>query len=248
MKNHGLLATAIVAVSLASTTARSDETVRHLTYGGEATTTTLKFDDQSEAATVPVFHGRIAACLFGCRRPVYYAPVPVYYGCVGGFGGVYSPTPVPMMGIAARPAPAYPSAPSYAYRGPTPTFRLPPSQAIVSLPRLGLSIQISDDNGLTVGRSSIGNSLTERLRPQSEVPALPPVAPRPDQFQYDGGPSNPIPLPRSARPMPEVDPRTAPLIDNRAKLKSTGGAWTAYGEKPKRVSNPHTLLVQQRIR
>jgi hypothetical protein len=238
-----MLAIALSAVSLTSTDARADETVRQHDYAGNATTSTLTYRSENEAATTPVFHGRLAACLLGCRRPVvYYAPVPVYYG------GVYAPTPVPMMGFAARPAPAYPAAPSYAYRAPMPTFRLPPSQAIVNLPRLGLSLQFNGDNGLTVDRSSIGNPLSERLKPQSEMPALPPVEPRPNQFQYDGGPSNPIPLPRSAQPMPDVNPRTAPSIDNRAKLSVPGAAWTGYGEKPRRVSDSNTVLVRQRNR
>lgn len=249
MRSHRLLGVACAIIGFSGGSAIADETVRLRGAVDNGMTSNLKYTGDTAADIVPVFHGRIAACLLGCRRPVVvYAPVPVYQDCFGGFGGSEWPMPAAPMGYTARPMPAYSSAPSYAYRSPTPTYRLPPSQAIVSLPRLGLTFSFADDSGLTVGRSTIGNSLRERLPQQQEMPALPPIEPQTEQFQYDGGPTNPIPMPRSTRPSPPVDLRSAPAIDNRVKMNSPSPSWTAYGERQKRVPNSNSLLVQQRGR
>ena len=86
---------AVLVVTFAFGAGRSaaDDTVLLKGDATNAAVSNLKGNETTDADTIPVFHGRILACLFPCLRgAAYYAPAPVYYGgCTGCFGGGYAP-------------------------------------------------------------------------------------------------------------------------------------------------------------
>jgi len=72
------------------------------------------------------------------------------------------------------------------------------------------------------------------LAPENGTPAPPPGGGGDGTFPYDGGPTNPVPMPK-ADPVPSRDPvRPAPKPEGRivSLPGSTQFAYPAYGEKP----------------
>lgn len=227
--------------------------------GVDAPTTNLKGKTADEAETIAVFHG-----LFGCchRKAYCCQPVVVSSGCSGCYGGMGAGNGAAApnygyqgQGTGYAPMP-YTPAPSYAYRTPTrsyyyapaPSYARPmqnyspaPSGAIVTLPRLGLSFTLGG-NGLLAARSAAYNRILppDAASPGEADPVDPPQ-PRsqPDQFRYDGGPANPIPMPGEA-------PRPAPTLNNRVRLSAVQPGYLAYGERPNTARQPNSVLVKGR--
>jgi hypothetical protein len=253
----------VVTFAFGAGRSAADDTVFLKGDATNAAVSNLKGTETTDADTIPVFHGRILACLFPCLRgAAYYAPAPAYYGgCTGCFGGGYAPpvsygysAPAPTYSspsayaFAAPIAPRYAPLPAYAYSAPTQSLYAPePPRAVITLPRLGLSFSVGgSSNGLLASRSTMGNRLSIPATPVPESYSLPPVDARPDQFRYDGGPTNPIPAPRgNTQPLPSAEP-SAPALNNRTRLAPPRPTWLAYGERPKPASAPSsTLLVKE---
>lgn len=250
---------ALIAIGILSIgAARADDVIN--LKGSQAETVNLKGTTSGDAETISVFHGRLFGCCRGCCCPAPVgccAPVPVYYGCVGGSGGYSAPPaaagfgyggngPSQMYGYAA-PARTQMFAPSYAFR-PQNSFQFQypqqPPRAVVALPRLGLAFSLGDSPDLLTSRYS--NRYLPNPALADEPPARPPVQQVPDQFRYDGGPSNPVPMPGNLRPLPNVAPPSAPATNNRVKATTAPTGWMAYGERPS-ISTP-TQLVRTRDR
>jgi hypothetical protein len=250
-------------LSLGAACSAADDAVLLKGDATSAAVSDLKGTAATDADTIPVFHGRLLACLFPCLRGGgYYAPAPVYYGgCTGCFGGGYVPpvsygysAPAPTYSspsayaYAAPIAPRYVPVPAYAYSAPTQSLYAPePPRAVITLPRLGLSFSVGgSSNGLLASRSTMGNRLSVPAPPLPDSYSLPPVEARPDQFRYDGGPATPIPAPRgNTQPLPSVEP-SAPALNNRTRLAPAKPTWLAYGDRPKPApAVTSTLLVKE---
>jgi len=158
------------------------------------------------------------------RYPVRYSPP---YGLSFGFG--YAP-------------PAYYYAPAPVYYAPPVTYYTTPSYyAPMSL---GVQTYSLPSGNVTYSVTRPGASGAERV--------LPPV-PRDGTFPYDGGPANPVPMPR-ADPGPTSAPRQfhiAPLDGLRVSLPeetrntaTTGKfSYPAYGEEPRRGTSPEDRTI-----
>ena len=120
------------------------------------------------------------------------APESFGYGGTGYSAAPYVPAPSYAYSAPSRsnyyaPVPAYtPPAPSY-YAEQAPT------RAVVTLPRLGLSFTLGGNNGMLANRTAPANRIASPPSPSYDAPVAPPLPPqgRPDQYRYDGGPSNP---------------------------------------------------------
>jgi hypothetical protein len=246
---RSLLCLSLLAV-IPSASVVADDTWLHKGQADAATVKTLKGGPADDAAIVPVFHGRLLACLC-CRRPICCCEPVCYDPCAvssypsagpAGYGygdSTYNSQP----GYAYR-APRY-DAPSYSGQGAPEYYSPAPARAVVTLPRLGLSFTLGSGNSLLASRSTLGNELRGSMRPAEEQRALPPADIRPDQYRYDGGPSAPIPLPGTrTQPLPS-EPTTAPALNNRVKASPSKPTWLAYGERPVQTpsSASRNLLV-----
>jgi hypothetical protein len=71
------------------------------------------------------------------------------------------------------------------------------------------------------------------------VPPVPPMLPPSDSYRYDGGPTNPVPVPRGPKPTTPPVPNT---IRTNLTLKVT---YPAYGEASDLASRD-TLVIKSR--
>jgi hypothetical protein len=142
----------------------------------------------------------------GYYRPYFYAPryYSFYrpYGYWGGYGGGYGGYPCLGLGLGYyQPYCSYlytsPLYYSYSAYYPISTTYYPLGTTVISPPATVLdsvpSLPVPNTSGYT--------------------PATPPMPPaQPGTFSYDGGPSNPVPLPRrEAAPPPPPPPAPAPM-------------------------------------
>lgn len=143
----------------------------------------------------------------------YYGGYRSYYG--GYYGGFYRPA---YYGGYYRPAYYYTPRVYYSSYYSYPVY----SNCYGS----GLYI------GIGGGGASAAPAVT--LGAPAPQPMVQPVAPGDGTFRYDGGPANPVPLPK-ADPQPMVPPGTSATIDLPVSLKAKPATapyrYKAYGEK-----------------
>lgn len=144
-----------------------------------------------------------------------------YYG--GGWGGYYG----------YRPA-YYSSYYSFGYRPYYSSFYYPVYSSYYSA---GPSFYLGIGGGLTSGAPTVtlGESFARPpVVTQSTPPMTAPNAPGDGTFPYDGGPINPVPLPKSdPQAIPPANPSSATdlPISLKPKAATTPYKYKAYGEK-----------------
>ncbi len=135
--------------------------------------------------------------------------------------------------------------PAYYYAPPVYYYSTPPYAYPMSL---GVTTYSLPEGNVTY-------SVTRPAAPRAEP--LPPPVPRDGTFPYDGGPANPVPMPR-AEPGPTSAPRyfhIAPLDDLRVSLPDDPKtikepargkfSYPAYGEQPRRAgSGPDRTIIK----
>jgi hypothetical protein len=136
-----------------------------------------------------------------------------YYGWGGGYGyrGYYG-------GYSTFYRPAYYSSFYYAPRVVYPTYYVAPRPVFYTAPVYYYTPGVSFYLGIGGGAGTAAPAVNLGAPPM-QMPA------QPGGLRYDGGPANPVPLPK-----PDADPTAAPALPIGAKPAPTY-RYKAYGEK-----------------
>jgi hypothetical protein len=219
------------------------------------TTQNLLLTDDNNADTEEVWYRHYYRPFHGYGyRPFYgYGYRPFYgYGYRPFYGYGYRP----FYGYAYRPffyRPFYPAlalsfyqpyyyAPPY-YDMPPAAYYYPPSYYYYPA---SLSSAMNAPNLPAVIPQGNG----QQLPPPRPVPAPPvPAAPASGTYRYDGGPANPVPLPKTGSPQ-QPAPGTIPLEGRSVSLTAPPVkkyAYPAYGEAPARpnVAEERTIVIKK---
>src|SRR5262249_19890098 len=91
---------------------------------------------------------------------------------------------------------------------------------------------------------------TERAPRSSDYQPMPPAG-KPDDktYPYDGGPNNPVPMPK-ADPAPNATPQKGVPVPNQGRLvslpeKQAKYSYAAYGEQPGKASRDESVLTKK---
>jgi hypothetical protein len=238
-KAQSAIVAGAVAMLLATATVRADNTVRLLAGTGSlndaanASTMTLNGGDaHTQAVCYWPRLWRYGSCgpvcpPVVCAAPAYYPPT--YYS---------APATAPPVAPMTYYYPQAPAAPEVVAAAPTPYASSRPSIIIGYQGRFfGGSIAIRP-----------GARLAGFARPTEDLhDAMPPPRPN-DTFRYDGGPSQPVPMPVPDPVSPtEPVPMTVPALQRVQFERSRSRvAYPAYGEKPtSRTAVADPLLVKR---
>lgn len=229
----------VLAVSVASSPARADDTLR-LGFNGGAGTMTLGLDPNDDADTLAVrrfyrgghyggYHGGFARPYYGFGYRSFYAPR--FYGAGYGFGfnrpysfGLGFSYYRPYTAYSYYYAPPVYYAPSFYYSSPY--YYCPISDPAPLMP-------------YAVPTGARASYTVLNLSPADYLPATVPngtyPAPAPNgTYPYDGGPQVPVPMPGANPPAnPQSAPRpTVPLEGRAVSLPRSEPKYTypAYGE------------------
>jgi hypothetical protein len=95
---------------------------------------------------------------------------------------------------------------------------------------VGIYLGIGGGAGTGAPAVQLGTSFAQ---PAASQPMAPPVAPGDGTFPYDGGPANPVPLPKAdPQAIPPANPTATDLpISLKPKTATTPYKYKAYGEK-----------------
>jgi hypothetical protein len=227
MRQSWLLATAMVVGLNLATTSRADDTIKLDLKSKDAVKTTKLLGDGG-ADTLEVRHWR------GYYRPYYYGYYPRYYYPRYYYPRAYSYY-YPRVGFGLNIGQPY----YYGYTYAPPAVYYPEPVYVAPI-------------GLNVRAPFVSLNITRTPRQVAPAESEPIPAPRPAQpkrddgtFQYDGGPSNPVPMPQ-AEPAPS---RTTPVIpEGRVVSRSAESpkySYPAYGEKAnQRPTEPRQLAAK----
>jgi hypothetical protein len=258
------VAAGVLGMLLAAPATRADDDTVRLGGNIEAKTTTLSYDGQSDTVLTRGarggfgfhhggfhhggfhvghhfghFHGGYYRNHgYGYGYGGYYAAYRPYYGYGYGYGG-YGYGGYGGYGYGCYQPYVYYSSPyyypAYTYVNSCYTYA-PPVYSTPGYSYYPMSAQVQ------VGQPQIGKTLY--LAPnQQPVQPMPPVNGNgKGTFPYDGGPANPIPLPKGAgdqtpagQPLPKQIPTDGRLVSipasQPAKTGSSGFAYPAYGEQ-----------------
>ncbi len=239
-------ALALGAVLAATGPARADDRDTHLLAGGASVGTTMTLGGKGTAAQAAaedteLTHGyRYRGGYYGWGGGYGYRGYSVgYYGGYrggygwNGYGGYYGGYSSFNYYRPAYYAPYY--APRVYYSSYYSSFPVYPTYSTYYNcgPSVGLYLGIGGGAGTGAPTVPLGGGLARP--PAATQPMAPPVAPDGGTFPYDGGPANPVPLPKAdPNAAPPADPMTTATdlpISLKPKAPAPQYRYKAYGEK-----------------